>query len=84
MDELVGGDEEGAVTTEAHRDDLDAVGDEVAGGGVDVAQRGQGVPDELGELLVVGLDEVGAGGDGAAIGRPRSRRRRGRRARAPG
>ena len=68
--QLVGRDEEGAVAAEADRDDLDAVRDELAGGGVHVAQGGQRVADELGELLVVGLDEVRAGGDGRGIGAP--------------
>src|SRR5580765_4313739 len=38
VDDLVSRDEEGAVAAEAHGDDLDAVGDQLAGGGVDVAE----------------------------------------------
>ena len=84
VDLLVGGDEEGAVAAEAHGDDLDAVGDEVEGGGADVAEGRQVVADELGELLVVGLDQVRAGRRRRApSARRRSRRRRGRRVHGP-
>ena len=81
--DAVGEHEQGAVRAEADQDGPGARRDDLAGGVDDVADGRQLAPDELGELLVVGLDErEPALPDGA--GRAAPRRCRGRTARRTG
>ena len=59
-------DQQGAAGAQADQDRADAAGTQLAGGHQHVAEGAQRAPDELGQLLVVGLDQVGT--------RPRPRR----------